>query len=57
MKVKEGDVFVCKCEDCDLELTVTQACTTQTCGTCSDIEVMCCDQPMVLKSEAGCCSD
>ena len=54
MVVKEGDVLVCQCDDCDTELTVTKACSTVACGDKCDVEVSCCDKPMVVKS-AGCC--
>jgi hypothetical protein len=63
MKVKEGDVLVCECEDCDLELVVRQGCTKQSCGCDSDgadITVTCCDKPMVLQEKKGgccCCGD
>jgi hypothetical protein len=49
MKVKEGDVLVCKCKDCDVELTVTKACKSEVCGTRCDVKAMCCDEPMKLK--------
>lgn len=49
MEVKEGDVLVCQCDDCNIELTVTKACDTKSCGVKCDIDVNCCDQPMKLK--------
>mgnify|MGYP000139880850 CR=1 FL=1 len=49
MKVQEGDVLICSCQDCDIELTVTKACSSGSCGDCSDIEVVCCGEPMVKK--------
>ncbi|MGC9319843.1 MAG: hypothetical protein ACP5KN_17550 [Armatimonadota bacterium] len=49
MEVKEGDVLVCQCEDCDMELTVTKACRQGSCGSCMDIEATCCDLPMVKR--------
>jgi len=49
MKVKEGDVLVCKEKDCTVELTVTKACTTDTCGVECDIEATCHKEPMKLK--------
>ena len=57
MKVKEGDVLVCQCEDCNLELTVTKACKDDACGTCSEIEVSCCGKPMAVKSGGCCCGE
>ncbi len=58
MKVKEGDVLVCQCDDCDAEITIIKACSTESCGESCDIEVTCCGKPMVLKKkEKGhCCS-
>ena len=49
MKVKKGDVLVCSCEDCGVELTVTNTCTTEKCGLECDVKATCCDKPMVLK--------
>jgi hypothetical protein len=56
MTVKEGDVLVCQCEDCNLELVVQQACSEDACG-CEgcEIQVSCCDLPMVVKEKGGCC--
>jgi len=51
MKVKEGDVLVCNCSDCKIELTVTKACSTELCGhdvEC-EVEASCCGKPMILK--------
>ena len=60
MKVKEGDVLVCACDDCDLELVVQSACGEEACG-CEgcEVNVTCCDEPMVLKEKKGgcCCGD
>ena len=56
MKVKEGDVLVCQCGDCALEVAVTRVCGPVSCGcepACCDIEASCCNEPLVLKS--GCC--
>ena len=53
MKIKEGDVLVCTCDDCKIELTVTKACTDQECG-CEfdcDIDASCCGEPMVVKAK------
>lgn len=55
MKVKPGDVLVCQCEDCDVELTVSQTCSTASCGEQCDVQVACCDQPMALKPPEGGC--
>lgn len=60
MKVKEGDVLVCQCEDCNVQLVVQETCTAESscgCG-CDDgceVSVTCCDKPMVLKKKGGCC--
>lgn len=51
MKVKEGDVLVCSCKDCETELTITKACCGDTCdhdARC-DIQVMCCGESMTIK--------
>ncbi|HTP67067.1 MAG TPA: hypothetical protein VMJ66_16875 [Geobacteraceae bacterium] len=51
MKVKEGDVLVCACGDCKIEMTITKACNDQVCG-CEvdcDIDAKCCGEPMTLK--------
>ena len=50
MKVQEGDVLICACGDCDVELTVTKACSHGSCGECTDLTVECCGKPMILKS-------
>jgi len=49
MKVKKGDVLVCSCEDCNVELTVTKACDTEKCDIKCDVNAVCCDKPMKLK--------
>ena len=49
MKVKEGDVLVCKSKDCEVELTVTKACTSETCGVECDLELSCHGGSMELK--------
>jgi len=49
MKVKEGDVLVCTCKDCTIELTVTKACNTDACGIECDISASCCDGAMEIK--------
>ncbi len=56
MKLKDGDVLVCQCDDCDAELTVTKACTTESCGDGCDVKATCCDKPMVKKGGCCCCS-
>ena len=51
MKVKEGDILVCHCSDCKIELTVTKACSTELCGhdvECN-VEASCCGKPMIQK--------
>jgi TusA-related sulfurtransferase len=56
MKVKEGDVLKCQCEDCGLEITVNKTCASDACSheEC-DLEAVCCDKPLVLKEKKGCC--
>ena len=49
MEVREGDVLICRCESCDVELTVTKACAQGACGDCMDIQVQCCGMEMVKK--------
>jgi hypothetical protein len=49
MKVNEGDVLVCGTEDCQVELTVTKACKSETCSDDCDIEATCCKEPMEVK--------
>jgi hypothetical protein len=61
MKVKEGDILVCLCDDCNLQLVVQRTCTAE--GSCEcgdgdgcDITVTCCNEPMALKEKkSGCC--
>lgn len=50
MEVKEGDVLICQCDNCDVELTVTKACEQGSCGDCMDIQAMCCGVEMVKKA-------
>ncbi len=51
MKVEDGDVLVCDCDDCDIELTVTRKCSGDSCTHESECElsVMCCGHPMQVK--------
>jgi hypothetical protein len=49
MIVKEGDVLVCQCDDCDIELTVTKSCREGTCHIEGNIDLNCCDKPMIVK--------
>jgi len=49
MKVKEGDILICKGKDCTVELKVTKACDSKTCGVECDIKATCHDKPMELK--------
>ncbi len=51
MKVKEGDILICKSKDCTVELTVSKACDNTSCGTECDINAMCHDKPMELKKK------
>jgi hypothetical protein len=49
MKVREGDVLTCKGKDCAVELTVTKACDSNTCGIECDIKATCHNKRMELK--------
>ena len=49
MEVREGDVLVCQCDNCDAELTVTKACDQGSCGECMDIQIQCCGVEMTKK--------
>ncbi len=51
MKVKDGDVLVCSCGNCDIELTVTRTCSGDTCthDTECELSVVCCGEPMQIK--------
>jgi hypothetical protein len=51
MKVKEGDVLICKSKDCEAELTVTKACDSKTCGVECDLDLSCHGVPMELKKK------
>ncbi|MDW7710379.1 MAG: hypothetical protein SCH98_07865 [Deferrisomatales bacterium] len=51
MKVKVGDILVCDCADCHLEVEVTSVCTTQKCGTDCDVDARCCGKPMKRKAK------
>jgi hypothetical protein len=51
MKVKEGDVLICKSKDCEAELTVTKACNSKTCGVECDVDISCHGEPMKLKKK------
>ena len=51
MKVKEGDVLICKSKDCAVELTVTKARDNKSCGTECDIKATCHNKPMELKKK------
>lgn len=52
MEVKDGDVLVCACENCDIELTVKRTCSGDSCAHDSECEltVMCCGEPMEVRS-------
>ncbi len=49
MKVKKGDVLVCAEKDCEVELTVTKACESGTCGVECEVNATCHNKPMELK--------
>ena len=51
MKVKEGDVLVCQCDKCDIELTVTKVCSEGVCHIEGSIDLKCCDKPMIIKKQ------
>lgn len=53
MDVKDGDVLVCSCEDCDMELTVKRSCSGDACTHDSECEltVMCCGKPMEVRGD------
>lgn len=53
MKVENGDVLVCDCADCHLEVEVTRVCTTESCGEACDVDARCCGKPMKKKSKQG----
>ncbi len=64
MKAKAGDVLVCQCEDCKMELLVQETCTADSSCGCGceegcEVTVVCCDKPMVVKEKKGgcCCGD
>ncbi len=50
MKVKKGDVLVCSCKDCSVQLTVTSTCDADKCGLECEVNATCCDKPMVVKA-------
>lgn len=52
IKVKEGDVLVCKGQDCNIEFTVTKACDDETCGTECELDITCHDGEMELKQNS-----
>ena len=51
MTVKHGDVLVCTCSDCNIELTVTKSCISEKCeiGEEREVDVICCGKPMEMK--------
>ncbi|MFP4250243.1 MAG: hypothetical protein ACLFU7_11330 [Armatimonadota bacterium] len=49
MEVREGDVLVCQCDNCDVELTVTKTCEQGACKECTDLQVECCGAEMTKK--------
>ena len=51
MKVKEGDVLICSSKDCTVELKVTKACDSHSCGHECDIKATCHDKPMVIRKK------
>ena len=51
MKVKDGDILICTSKDCTVELKVTQACHSTTCGVDCDIKATCHGKPMELKKK------
>jgi hypothetical protein len=51
MKVKEADVLICKSDNCTVELLVTKACDSKTCGVECDVKATCHNKPMELKKK------
>lgn len=51
MKVKEGDVLICKSKGCEVELLVQKACTREQCGVECDVELSCHNEPMQVKKK------
>jgi hypothetical protein len=49
MKVRYGDILVCDCGDCHLEVEVVAACTPDSCGVECDVDARCCGKPMKKK--------
>ena len=52
VKVKVGDVLVCQCKDCQIELTVTKTCSDDKCtheAEECELDASCCGEPMKLK--------
>jgi hypothetical protein len=49
MKLREGDIVQCECDDCFVELRVRTSCTGETCGTECDTELRCCGREMRVK--------
>jgi len=51
MKIKEGDVLICKSQECTVELTVTKTCDSLACGVECEVEATCHDKAMELKKK------
>ena len=51
MKVKKGDVLICKSDDCTVELLVTKACDSKKCGVECDVKATCHNKPMGFKKK------
>jgi hypothetical protein len=51
IKVKEGDVLICRSKDRTVELTVAKAHDSKICGTECDIRATCHDKSMELKKK------
>jgi hypothetical protein len=53
MDMKDGDVLVCTCDDCNIELTVNRTCSGDDCAhedSECELVVMCCGEPMKVRS-------
>lgn len=53
MRVQDGDVFVGKAGEYDVEMTVTKVCKGDVCWTECDADLVCNGEPMVPVSSGG----
>lgn len=47
---RKGDVYVCCDPSCGMEIMINKGCTGESCSDCGPL--LCCDKPMVKKSDA-----